>query len=130
MFLMSLCLTDEDLTRFGVPLTHTHCCVSPSTAARSALHRVCAEEPDVARAVADMLDLRHLDLVTHVRAHTSDDLAEDARHRAQNATGDTLVGWAWALATDERPEVAVLGQRLMAEVYVRGLQLLARAAPP
>jgi hypothetical protein len=81
---------------------------------------------ELAARVSDMLDLRHIDLVSRVRAQDTADLAREARCQAQSATGETLVGWAWALATDVRPEVSALGQRLMADVYVRGLQTLAR----
>jgi len=125
MFLVSLCLGDQDLERLGATAACRHACVAPATAALSALHRVCAQDSAVARAVGDVLDLRHLERVLFVRDRSAAELRAEARGQARLGRGESLAGWAWALVTDDRPEVIALGQRLMADVYVRGLRSLA-----
>jgi len=128
MFLVSLCLSDADLTRLGAMPVASPCGgVSQRTAARAALHRACARSGPAARAMADLLDLRHLELVANVRALDACSIAALAEAHAREASGAELAGWAWALLTDPRPAVVLQGRLYMSECYVRGLQNLVRA---
>ena len=130
MFLASLCLSDADLEELGfLPMARTRS-VSPSTAARTALHRVCREDARVGRAVTDLLDLRHAETVLHVRSVDARVLESAARHLATEAEGERLCAWVWSLLTDPRDAVFRLGRRLMAECYVRGLQHLGATRSP
>lgn len=124
MFLASLCLSDADLEELGfLPMARARA-VSPSTAARTALHRVCREDARVGRAVSDLLDLRHAATVLHVRSDDARVLESAVRRLGAEAGGARLCAWAWSLLTDPRDAAFRLGRRLMAECYVRGLQHL------
>ena len=48
MFLVSLALTDADLTAFGVMPAACNCCVSSATQARSIMHRLPVEDEALA----------------------------------------------------------------------------------
>ena len=126
MFLVSLCLSDGDLERFDVLSPADPGCVGRETAARTVLHRLCATEPDLERRVTDLLDLRHVDRVAHVRSRETEDLAEEAARGGREARGEELAGWAWALLTDGRAGVQRLGRCLMGESYVRAMQGLSQ----
>jgi len=123
MFLATLCLNDEDLEALGATRGgRRHRWVSDETLARTAVHRACATDAELARAIADRLDLRHVAIVGTVRAAEPD--APELVARLREAT-DELAGWAWALLTDPRPAMVRIGQQLMGECYVRGLRTVA-----
>ena len=124
MFVASLCLTDPDLQQLGLLPDKPRWTVSDRTAARGSAHCLCKTDPSVARAITDLLDLRHSDVLMHVRAHTSGELLREAGLHATRSTGEELAAWAWALLTDPREDVASYGQRLMVACYVRGMQQL------
>ena len=130
MFLVSLCLTDEDLRALGFLPRQKACSDARHTAARAALHRIVVDEPALARAVSDRLDLRHVETVLAVRASEPEALSERCADAGGRVSGDELAGWAWALLTDGRPVVFAQGRRLMTECIVRGLRLLAHSNPP
>jgi hypothetical protein len=125
MFLASLCLTDGDLAALGFLSPHVRACERRRSAARVVLHRILAAEPGLAVRVADRLDLRHLDRVAQVRADDAGRLQVVLERGLHDLDGERLAGWAWALLTDPRPEMLLLGRRLMSECFVRGMQLLA-----
>ena len=125
MFLSCLCVSDGDLEELGVMPEGCECCLSRGTQARSVLHRLIVDDDVLARRLTDRLDLRHLDEIAHVRSLGIEEVAAESRRRGKVGAGDSLVGWAWALATDERSGVAGLVQHLMGECYVRGLRGLA-----
>lgn len=125
MFLVSLALTDADLSAFGVTPTGCQCCVSSPTQARSIMHRLIVEEAPLARAATDLLDLRYAHEVLYARSLDLDDLAAESRARGVAATEAPLVGWAWALLTDQREPVRAMARNLMGECYVRGMRSLA-----
>lgn len=77
--------------------------------------------------MADLLDLRHLQLVAHVRATEAGALATQAEQLARRASGAELAGWGWALLSDPRHAVVLQGRLHMSECYVRGLQNLVSA---
>lgn len=126
MFISCMCVTDDDLRRLGLMPEGTHvCCVSAGCQSRSVLHRLLGEEEELARDVTDMLDLRHADAVAFVGVSEASDVAHLNRQLAREATGQELVGWAWALLRDGRDEIVRLGRHLMGECYVRGIRRLA-----
>ena len=125
MFLASLCLTDRDLAELGFLSPHVRACVRRRSAARAVLHRILGAEPALAVRVADRLDLRHVDRVVAVRADDVGALQAELERGLDGLDGERLAGWAWSLLTDPRPEVLLLGRRLMSECFVRGMQLLA-----
>lgn len=124
MFLACVAVTDDDLDRFGVSRRSSPGWSGSDTAARTQLHQLMASDPELSRDVARTLDLRHADVITFVRSLEPYDLALEISERARNASGSALAGWAWAVVTDPRPETAAMTKRLMADVYVRGIQLL------
>lgn len=128
MFISSLCLTSSDLRSLRLLPKEPGCCVSAETTGRAAAHRLLAEDDGLAGEVATLLDLRHIDTVDHVRASCPRDVADHARTAARTASGPELEGWAWAMVRDARADVRLLGGRLMAETYVRGMRSLAEEA--
>lgn len=129
MFIACMCLHDADLERLGFMLDGQGCCVSEPTRARSILHRLVAEDADLAGEVGDLLDVRHASVVLDVRSRSAEDLGGVARGTARAGLGEDLAGLAWALLTDPRDDVVQLGRNLMGECYVRGIQGLALGAP-
>lgn len=125
MFLACLCVDSEDLKSFRLMPGTPPCCISAETTARAAMHRLLSEDEGLAVDLATVLDLRHIDVVEHVRTSGLDAVAEHARRASRVAVRDDLAGWAWALLRDPRQEVRAAGNRLMAEVYVRGMRTLA-----
>jgi hypothetical protein len=127
MFLVSLCLADEDLSALGFLPSDRSCGPGRRTAARAALHRILVCEPALARRVADLLDLRHLEQVAAVRAEEPHAIEARLQHGCDELGGEALAAWSWALFTDGRREVYLLGRRLMGECFVRAMGLLAAA---
>ena len=101
------------------------CCLSRGTQARSILHRLIAEDDVLAGQLTDRLDMRYLDEIAHVRSLGMEEVGAESRRRGKVGYGSALVGWAWALATDEREQAVELVKNLMGECYVRGLRGLA-----
>lgn len=124
MFVASLCLTDLDLEQLGLWSRRTAPLVSAGTAARAVLHRLIVSHDGVAQAVTDLLDLRHFEILSHVRSSNSNGLSLETGQLGQAACGADLAGWAWAILTDMRPEMQAVAKTFMSECYVRGLQAL------
>ncbi|MEM8711430.1 MAG: hypothetical protein AAGG01_10795 [Planctomycetota bacterium] len=128
MFLATIALTEADLDGLGVQLRGCTCCLSKRAQLRGAAHALMAESECFARAVTDLLDLRYASDVMQARSSSIRELAGVSRHRGQKESGPSLVGWAWALMTDERKEAASLGHNFMGECYVRAIGALALPA--
>ena len=128
MFIACLCVVPEDLASFRLMPATPPCCMSAETTARAAMHRLLLEDESLAADVSTVLDLRHIDTVEHVRTSAVGAVAKGARHAARQAERAELAGWAWALLRDHRQDVRAAGNRLMAEVYVRGMGSLASGA--
>ena len=125
MFLVTVCLSDQDLVRLGWDHEQpSPFPISPAVAARAGLHRLCLRDQGLARRVCDLLDLRHLDTITFVRNSDPEDLERTAFQHGSQSEGSVLAAWAWALLTDAREDVKQLGRRMMAECYVRSMQQL------
>lgn len=125
MFIACLCVGDEDLRAFRLIPETPPCCMSSETTARAAMHRLLLDDEGLAADLSTALDLRHIDTVEHVRASALGEVAQQARRVARVAEREELAGWAWALLRDARQDVRAAGNRLMAEVYVRGMRTLA-----
>ena len=129
MFLVSVCLNDVDLAQLGFHRFEPPACVSRTTAGRTALHRMGEREPAIGSRVSDLLDLRHAAAVGYVRSSEGAALEPEVQDCAREGEGEQLAAWAWALLTDPREEVQLLGRRLMGECYVRGMRRLAEPQP-
>ncbi len=124
MFLICLCLSDEDVDKLEVWERGPTACNSTDTVARVVLHQLVLHEERLHQQISDILDLRHLEQILFVRDLSHSELLPVVRNIAMEGSGPSLAGLAWALMTDPRAEIIDLGQRLYSECSVRGLQLL------
>jgi len=90
LFVASLCLSDADLETLGFRAREggdgcAGCGASSPAVLRCALQRLCATDAPLARAVADLLDVRHLATVWHARTQ------EPARGRRALGRGERLI---------------------------------------
>lgn len=129
-FVLGICVHDRDLESLlpwheitfpdGVPAELSR---------RSYLHAHCRNDSTVARRVSDVLDVRHVEMVLAIRSASEHDVRDrfldvvNARRKAQ------YPALLWALATDARAGVRVIGGHMLCECFLLGCRYLRSAAP-
>lgn len=125
--LLNVCLDDDDLRALGVWNDEPNGRgFSPAVWCRAFLHKACRRDPEVARQLSDVLDLRHVDSVVVVRCKDEDELAADVAAWLARPRGEELPGLLWALCTDHRDAVHALGARLCHEAATVAFRALVR----
>lgn len=111
--LFHACLTADDLRALGAWSDRPgRAGYSPHVWCRASLLRACRRDADLARTVADRLDLQFLDTIVRVRTLDEGDLEETVHLWVERPEPEALPGLLWALVTDPRDEVHALGHRL------------------
>lgn len=124
-FLISVCLTEEDLDVLGYWHAEERAGLSPQAWCRGYLATLCARDGEPARRVADHLDLRFAETVLALSSLCTDRVLCVCQNAARGQYGGDLCGLLWAILTDEREEVLHAGHRLMNELCVRALRDIA-----
>ena len=127
--LFNICLSDEDLRRLSAwEERPNRIGLSPSVLSRSAFHRACHHDGPLARSVADLLDIRHLDTILLVRDLDEVGLMCVVDQWIELGRGHELPGLLWALGSDDREAARVLGSRLCLEATFLSLPNLVAPA--
>lgn len=127
--LFNVCLSENDLRKLGAwTVCPSSLGFSPAVWCRASLHKACRCDASVAQRVTDLLDLAHMDSVIMVRGLHEEQLAEAVSRWLEQPDGRALPGLLWALCTDARPEVHVLGIRLCHEAVTFACREFVEAA--
>lgn len=92
-----------------------------------ALAQLAVNKPSVAQQLTDVLDLRHADMLFHIRALEEGQLPLLARQWLASPDVELLPGLIWSLCTDHRPAARETGVNLATEAAWIGVQALFQA---
>lgn len=127
-FVLAICLSDEDVAALAAWDDVSACNVlSAHVWRRNYVHSSCRADTQLARSVADLLDLRYADMVLAVRCASDDDVRGLVRDALDEARTSEFAPLLWSLVTDARAAVQGYGQHVLAECFVAGCRSIREA---
>ncbi|MFN0242911.1 MAG: hypothetical protein ACKVWV_08485 [Planctomycetota bacterium] len=128
-FVLGICVDDPDLESLlpwhAIALP---CGVPAELGRRSYLHALCKRETPVARSLSDILDLRHVETVLAIRSASERDVRARFLETVRARRHTQYPALLWAIATDARPGVRVVGGHLLCECFLLGCRYLRNGA--
>lgn len=129
-YVLGVCLDDRDLASLlpwheipdldGVP---------SELGRRNYVHSLCSHHSPLSRRLGDLFDLRHLETVVETRSASDQAVRESFLRIVNERETRRYPALLWALSSDPRASVRVLGRHMMCECFLLGCRYVRNAAP-